>query len=182
MIVAILISKFRLQKKIGTLDHFRAIGSGQPLTYASFKVVPTLVGCVDSSKSDSEGQFGKGRGAVFFPGGAVEEVGNAWSRKSHQSILPWASSCSSERGIQSRCATWISHLVFPHGTKALVDVAAALADSFVVFGSGLRADDSRQFHRTIDLAVGRGKGPKQCRRVIRFGRACHREPVTTYLR
>src|ERR1700716_4368574 len=89
MILAVLIREFRLQKKIGTLDHLRAIGSGQPLTYASFKVVPTLVGGVDSSKSDSEGEFGKGWGAVFFPGGAVEEVGNAWSRKAHQSILPF---------------------------------------------------------------------------------------------
>src|ERR1700676_3514307 len=105
MILAVLISEFRLQKKIGALDHFRAIGRSQPLTYAGFKVVPTLVGCVDSSKSASEGQFGKGWGAIFFPGGAVEEVGNAWSRKSHQSILLWASSRSSERGIQSE--NWV---------------------------------------------------------------------------
>jgi len=38
--------------------------------------VPPLVGGVDAPETRPERELGQGLGAVFLPGGAVEEIGN----------------------------------------------------------------------------------------------------------
>ena len=71
-----LIGKFCLQKKIVARDQSCAISGGQSLTDSGFEVMPPLVRRVDAAKAHAEREFREGRGAIFLPGGAVDEIGN----------------------------------------------------------------------------------------------------------
>src|ERR1041385_3301778 len=85
MVLPVLISEFGLEKKIGAGDHAGAVCGSQSLADRGFKVMTALVGRIDGAKAGADGEFSKSRCAVFFPGGAVKEVGNgrglgAWHR------------------------------------------------------------------------------------------------------
>ena len=51
------VSEFRLQKKIGSRHHSRAISRRQPLSHSSFEVMPPLVSRVDAPKSHAQREF-----------------------------------------------------------------------------------------------------------------------------
>ena len=78
MVLTCLIGEFCLKKKIVAGGKARALGSSQSLSDGGFKVVAALVGGIDGAKAGADSKFGKGRRAVFFPGGAVKEV---WNRR-----------------------------------------------------------------------------------------------------
>src|ERR1035438_2316613 len=76
MILTALVGKFGLQEKVGARDDSGAIGSRQSFAYPNFRVMATLVGGVDAAKAAAQSEFRKGRAAIFFPCGAVEEGGD----------------------------------------------------------------------------------------------------------
>ena len=76
VVLAVPVGELGLQEEVAARDHARAIGGGEPLTDAGLEVVPALVGGVDAAEARPERQLGQRRGAVFLPGGAVEEVGD----------------------------------------------------------------------------------------------------------
>ena len=70
--------------------HPRAVGGGEPLTDSALEVVPPLVGGVDTPEAHPERELGEDLGAVFLPGGAVEEIGNGCGMvRWHRVILHW---------------------------------------------------------------------------------------------
>ena len=75
MVLPALVGEFRLQEKIGARNYSRAISGGESFADSGFEVMPPLVGSVDGAKPRAEGEFREGRGAVFFPGSTVNEVG-----------------------------------------------------------------------------------------------------------
>src|SRR5450631_806250 len=83
VILPALVSELGLQKKLGARYDARAIGGGQTFADSGFEVVLALVGGVDGSKAHAECPFGKGCGAVFLPGGAVEKI---WEGRGHPSL------------------------------------------------------------------------------------------------
>lgn len=78
MVLAVLICELGLKKEISAGDEACGICGCQSLSDVGFKVVAALVGCIDGAKAGTDGEFGKGRCAVFFPGSAVKEAGNGW--------------------------------------------------------------------------------------------------------
>src|SRR5258708_32251232 len=76
VVLTALMSEFRLQKKICSRYYPGAIRGGQPPSYSGFEVMPSLVGCVDAPKAHAKREFGERWSAVFFPGGAVNEIGD----------------------------------------------------------------------------------------------------------
>jgi hypothetical protein len=76
MVLAFLIGELGLEKKTGPRDEACAIGGGQALSDAGFKIVAALVGRIDGAKARADSEFGKGGGTVFFPRSAVKEAGN----------------------------------------------------------------------------------------------------------
>ena len=90
VVLAALVRELRLQEEIRARDHARAVGGGERLADSGLEVVPPLVGGVDAPEARPERELGEGRGAVFLPGGAVEELGNACRRCGRAcAILPW---------------------------------------------------------------------------------------------
>ena len=76
VVLAVLIGKFCLKKKIGVGDEAGAICGGKTLANSGFKIVAALVGCVDGAKARANGEFSQGRSAIFLPGSAVKKIGN----------------------------------------------------------------------------------------------------------
>lgn len=75
MVLPILIGEFGLEKKVVARDDACAICGSQSLADRGFKVVFALVGRIDGPEARAKREFSEGRGAVFFPSGAVEEAG-----------------------------------------------------------------------------------------------------------
>jgi hypothetical protein len=73
VILAAMVCELRLQKKLRAGYDSRPIQGFERLAYASFQVMPPLVGCVDSPEAAADRKLGEGRGTFFFPCGAVEE-------------------------------------------------------------------------------------------------------------
>lgn len=101
MVLPILIGELGLKENVGARDEACGIGGRQTLADTSFKVVLTLVGCVDPAKSRAYSKFGEGWGAVFFPGGAVEEIGNGRGLDVGHHLY---SHMRRDRGCVSQCA------------------------------------------------------------------------------
>src|SRR5271154_6116867 len=76
MVLAALVGKFCLQKKIVARDQASAIRGGQSPANSFFEIMPSLVRSVDAAKTATEREFDKGRGTIFLPGGSIEEIGN----------------------------------------------------------------------------------------------------------
>ena len=74
MVLASERSELCLQEEISARDEAIAIRLCQCFSNAGFEVMPALVGRVDSAKAGSERQRGERRGAVLFPGRAVDEI------------------------------------------------------------------------------------------------------------
>src|SRR5438874_10569337 len=104
MVLAVLIGELGLKKEIGAGDEARRIGGRQALADAAFKVVAALVGCVYGAKAGADGEFGKGRCAVFFPRSAVEEAGNG------RGLGAWHHLYSHMRRILRRKGGWFMRL------------------------------------------------------------------------
>lgn len=68
------VSEFGLQEKLVASSDARAVGSGQSLSHTCFAVMLALVRGIYATKSCAKRKFGQGRGSLFFPGGAVEEI------------------------------------------------------------------------------------------------------------
>jgi len=75
--MAWLISEFCLQKEIGSRYRARAISGGQPLAYSGLEVMPPLVRRVDAAKAHPQSELGKRGRAIFFPGGAIQKIGES---------------------------------------------------------------------------------------------------------
>src|SRR6058998_2869484 len=91
VVLAVLVGELRLQKKIRTRHHARAVGGGEPLTDSGLDVVPPLVGGVDAPEAHPERELGEALGPVLLPGGAVEEIGKGCGMlRRHDGILPWS--------------------------------------------------------------------------------------------
>ena len=75
VVLAALIGELRLQEQIRARDDARAVGGGEPLTDAGFEVVAPLVRGVDTAEARAQRELGERGGAIFLPGGAVEEIG-----------------------------------------------------------------------------------------------------------
>lgn len=76
MILASLISEFRLQKKVRARDHAGAVEGFERLSHSGFEVVAPLVGGIDGPEPGANRKFGQGRCPFFFPSRAVEELGD----------------------------------------------------------------------------------------------------------
>jgi hypothetical protein len=64
------------------------VGRSEPLTDAFLEVVPPLVAGVDAPEAHPERELGQGLGAVFLPGGAVEEIGNGPGMTRRHRVIP----------------------------------------------------------------------------------------------
>ena len=123
VVLAALVGELRLEEEIRARDHARAVGGGEPLTDAGLEVVPPLVGGVDAPEARPERELGERRGAVFLPGGAVEEIGNA--RASRLGIGPFChgpmalESATSARAMRANDADAAS-ATFPTCTRVSV--------------------------------------------------------------
>ena len=87
VVLAFLIGELGLKKKLVACDDACTVCGSQSFADRSFKVVTALVGRIDAAKARSDGEFGKGRRAIFFPGGAVKEAGDLDA--GHQFILTY---------------------------------------------------------------------------------------------
>jgi hypothetical protein len=87
------------------------VGRSEPLTDAFLEVVPPLVAGVDAPEAHPERELGQGLGAVFLPGGAVEEIGNGmmrWCRVILPQLLPGFGHIAhgNELSASLRCRIW----------------------------------------------------------------------------
>src|SRR3982751_6884350 len=74
MILPALIGELRLQEHVGTRDDAGAVRGRQRVADRGLDVVPALIRGIDAPKPRAQRELGEGGGAVFFPGGAVQEV------------------------------------------------------------------------------------------------------------
>ena len=71
MVLPALVSEFRLEKQIVSLDDAGAVGGCQRFSNSRLEVVAALVGGINGAKSGAQRQFRQTGCAVFFPGRAV---------------------------------------------------------------------------------------------------------------
>jgi hypothetical protein len=63
-----------LEEHVGARDHAGAVGGGESLAHARLDVVTALIRGVDAAKARAQRLFRERGGAVFLPGGAVQEA------------------------------------------------------------------------------------------------------------
>ena len=87
MVLAGPIGEFRLQKNLGAGDQAFAISSRQRFADSGFVVMPPLIRGVDGAKTGAQRQVSERCCAFFFPGGAVEKIGDGCEWFGHRDIL-----------------------------------------------------------------------------------------------
>src|SRR5207302_11380510 len=84
-ILAALVGEFSLEEHIVAGAYTGAVSSGETLSDGLFEVMLALIRGIDGAEPGAQGEFGERSGAVFFPGGAVNERGTFGG---HDEIVP----------------------------------------------------------------------------------------------
>ena len=74
MVLARLVGELRLEEELAARYDAGAVGGRETLADTGLVVVAALVRGVDTPEAGAERELGQGRGPVFLPGGAIEEV------------------------------------------------------------------------------------------------------------
>ena len=87
MVLSRPIGEFCLQENVRARYHAGATGSSQRLAHSGFKVMPPLIGGVDSAKAGAQRQFHESRSTFFFPGCAIQKIRDGRELFGHDAIL-----------------------------------------------------------------------------------------------